>query len=179
MSKLKEKYEKIVDGMHWNALIISFNSQKPENFDIFQNIHFYNGIVELLHKKKGLTFEEFKDAVRKEAMYAFWSKCEYEVIVSPWPPGKTYFAELNNCGLTVKPQYFSPTKIPVEFELRNRGLLEDNKMQTGKYYLQHVDDRHAYKIDVYEQLKPNLDQLTDYIIRKAKYKVAKEIAKQE
>lgn len=27
---------------------------------------------------------EFKEKLRKELMYWFWSKCEYEVVISPW-----------------------------------------------------------------------------------------------
>ena len=27
---------------------------------------------------------EFKEKLRKELMYWFWSKCEYEIVISPW-----------------------------------------------------------------------------------------------
>ena len=31
------------------------------------------------------TFDEFKEFVKKEAQYHFWSRCEYEIILVDWP----------------------------------------------------------------------------------------------
>ena len=36
-------------------------------------------------RKKDVTLEWLKDFVQKEAKYMFWSRCEYEIIVSGWP----------------------------------------------------------------------------------------------
>ena len=30
------------------------------------------------------TFEEFKEFVKDESQYQFWSRCEYEIVLSPW-----------------------------------------------------------------------------------------------
>lgn len=174
MSKIQEKYEAIVDQMEWYALYMPFDNQKVEQFNIFENIHFYDGIVELLKRKKGLTFEEFVDVVRKEAMYAFWSKCEYEVIVRSWPPRRVYRGDLNHAGLTIELQWFATKKENLELEAVNRKAIEDNKMKFGRYYLQHEDDVHDFKIDVYEQLKPNLERIAEYIIKVSGYRVKKE-----
>lgn len=38
---------------------------------------------EALHKPK--TFKEFKNFVDKESKYQYWSRCEYEIILSNWP----------------------------------------------------------------------------------------------
>ena len=37
-------------------------------------------------KKKLKTFEEFKEFVNSTSMYQWWSRCEYEIILSDWPP---------------------------------------------------------------------------------------------
>ncbi len=34
--------------------------------------------------KKCKTKEEFAEALRHSLMYYFWSKCEWEVLISPW-----------------------------------------------------------------------------------------------
>lgn len=34
------------------------------------------------------TFTEFREFVKNESMYQFWSRCEYEIILSDWPPSK-------------------------------------------------------------------------------------------
>ena len=31
-----------------------------------------------------LSIDEFADGLKKYLMYYFWSKCEYEIILSPW-----------------------------------------------------------------------------------------------
>lgn len=37
---------------------------------------------------KPSTKEEWKEFIRKEGKYRYWARCEYEVIISPWPPQK-------------------------------------------------------------------------------------------
>lgn len=36
-------------------------------------------------EKKPETFEEFKEFVKSQSMYQWWSRCEYEIILSDWP----------------------------------------------------------------------------------------------
>ncbi len=36
------------------------------------------------HYKKQKTKEAFAEALRRSLMYYFWSKCEWEVLISPW-----------------------------------------------------------------------------------------------
>lgn len=31
------------------------------------------------------SFDDFKEFVRKESMYQFWGRCEYEIILVDWP----------------------------------------------------------------------------------------------
>lgn len=40
------------------------------------------------NKELPSTFEEFKKFVENESRYMFWSRCEYELILSSWPPIK-------------------------------------------------------------------------------------------
>lgn len=39
-------------------------------------------------KDKPNTFLEFKEFIRKESMYQWWSRCEYEIVLQSWPTGK-------------------------------------------------------------------------------------------
>lgn len=34
---------------------------------------------------KPKTLEEFKDFVKNQSMYRWWSRCEYEIILESWP----------------------------------------------------------------------------------------------
>ena len=78
----------------FNVIRYDFNSKKFIPYDVIP--YFVNSYKELVenHKKypkskyykvpKG--FKQFKEFVRKEALYQFWSRCEYEIILSDWPP---------------------------------------------------------------------------------------------
>ena len=36
-------------------------------------------------KDKPKTLEEFKDFIKSHSLYQWWSRCEYEIILSDWP----------------------------------------------------------------------------------------------
>lgn len=36
-------------------------------------------------EKKPITFEEFKEFIRKESKYQWWCRCEYEIMLTNWP----------------------------------------------------------------------------------------------
>ena len=70
--------------LHWNVFRHDFNSREIEVFDVFHHISFRDEVYKLL--KKNLSRDEFSKELRSSAMYYFWSKCEYEVVVASWPP---------------------------------------------------------------------------------------------
>lgn len=39
-------------------------------------------------KTKPKTFEEFKEFIKNNSMYMYWSRCEYEIILKDWPSSK-------------------------------------------------------------------------------------------
>lgn len=49
---------------------------------MFNHGSFKNKVNKILKEK--LSKEVFSEKLRREAMYYFWSKCEYEIILSPW-----------------------------------------------------------------------------------------------
>lgn len=38
-------------------------------------------------KTKPTTFDEFKEFVKDNSMYMYWSRCQYEVVLQSWPCG--------------------------------------------------------------------------------------------
>ena len=50
------------------------------------------GKIQELYKKikknKPKTFDEIKEFIINESRYRFWSRCEYEVIITGWPKQK-------------------------------------------------------------------------------------------
>lgn len=72
-----------VKKLHWKVYKSDFNRKIIEEVDVLD----YSIIKEEIVKdfKEATTLEEFKEKVRKDLMYHFWSKCEYEIILSHWP----------------------------------------------------------------------------------------------
>jgi hypothetical protein len=78
----------------FNVIHYNINAKKFEAYDVIPYlVRAYNEQVEK-HKefpndkywKVPVTFEEFKKFVQSESQYQFWSRCEYEIILSDWPP---------------------------------------------------------------------------------------------
>lgn len=79
--------------LSWNVFYGDFNNRDIETYDIFDHWSFRLDCQKLLKKydkvfKKDGTFdrETFAEELRRDLMYYFWSKCEWEIILSHWPP---------------------------------------------------------------------------------------------
>ena len=58
------------------------NSRSIETFNIFEHGSFREYVKKAA--KKYQNREDFAKQLRSEVMYYFWSKCEWEVLVTPW-----------------------------------------------------------------------------------------------
>lgn len=93
----------------FNVIIYDINGKKFTTYDVLPYLrNSYNERVENFKKlekkikrsKKKIdesilnekynkvpsTFKEFREFVNDESRYQFWSRCEYEIILSDWPP---------------------------------------------------------------------------------------------
>lgn len=68
--------------MEWNVFLHDFNEQKIVVYNIFKHLRFNDDVKNLL--KKFDNKEEFAEELRRDLSYYFWSKSEYEIIISPW-----------------------------------------------------------------------------------------------
>lgn len=66
----------------WNVYRHSINTDAIEPFNVFNHSGFSNDCKKAVKKYK--TKEAFADAIRSSMMYYYWSKYEWEVIVSPF-----------------------------------------------------------------------------------------------
>lgn len=71
--------------MHWRVIREDFNGRRITDYDIFEHDGFAED-VKKAYKKYRNDHDSFCESVRKSLAYYFWSKCEWEVIVSAWPP---------------------------------------------------------------------------------------------
>lgn len=71
-----------VSNLSWNVYYYSINSRKIKVFNIFDHGGFNKEVKE--HLQKCETKEEFAQKIKSSLMYFFWSKCEWEVLVTAW-----------------------------------------------------------------------------------------------
>ena len=67
--------------MEWYAFIEDFNGRTIEKFNIF-NHHAFREDCKKNAKKYKDDKEKFLEEVRRDLMYYFWSKAEYEIILT-------------------------------------------------------------------------------------------------
>lgn len=71
--------------MKWNVYIYNINQKKIEPFNIFDHGRFIKCVAEVI--KIFDVKELFAEQLKSELKYFFWSKAEYEIIISPWCGG--------------------------------------------------------------------------------------------
>ncbi len=74
----------------WNVYMEDFNARCIKVFNIFNHFAFHEDCRKVARKYKD-DREKFVEEIRHSLMYFFWSKCEYEIIISSWPPDRKGF----------------------------------------------------------------------------------------
>lgn len=73
----------------FNVIIYDPNHKKFVPYNVIPYfVQAYEELKEKKYKKLPKTFEEFKEFVKDESLYQFWSRCEYEIILKDWPCGQ-------------------------------------------------------------------------------------------
>lgn len=86
----------------WNVYTYNINSRKIETFNIFKHGRFYKNIKEDLQIYRDKS--EFAERLKSNLVYYFWSKSEWEILISPWIGGNRekdsikvdVFSQVNN-----------------------------------------------------------------------------------
>ena len=71
--------------LEWYVYVSNFNARNIESHNVFN----HGGLVDDIRKnlkKNGEDREAFEAQLRRDLMYWYWSKCEWEIIISHWPP---------------------------------------------------------------------------------------------
>lgn len=71
--------------MKWNVFYYNINKKKIEIFNIFEHGSFISYVKKAIKESKNK--DEFAKQLRSELMYYFWSKAEWEIVISPWVGG--------------------------------------------------------------------------------------------
>ena len=69
----------------WHVYMEDFNEHKIKVFNVFRHYTFYNELAKLIKKwRKDKDTAALEKEVKGWVMYCFWSKCEYEILLSSW-----------------------------------------------------------------------------------------------
>lgn len=69
--------------MHWRVFVENFNRKRIEEYDIFDHHGFAEDVMKAYRKHRN-DFDAFAEKVRCLLLYYYFSKCEWEIVVSPW-----------------------------------------------------------------------------------------------
>ena len=117
----------------FNVIIHDINSKTFKSYNIIP----YLLSCYKESKCKPKTFDEFKEFIKHQSMYQWWSRCEYEIILGPWPY----------------------TTSPSE-RYDKKG--EDDVEAWKEHWKKHLNE--CEKIDVYYQVMMNIDVITKLLI---------------
>lgn len=71
-----------MNKLQYNVFYFNFNHQKVEVFNIFNHYGFMLSAKKVLLQCNNI--KQFSDEIKIKAKYYFWSKCEWEILISPW-----------------------------------------------------------------------------------------------
>ena len=122
----------------WYVYRENFNARVIEKFNVFRHSSFVRDVQELLDEyvDREIDRKEFSEAVKRKAMYYFWSKSEYEVIITSWP-----------------------AYITVNESNRIAKLADKAKSCIN------IDPAVSDKVDIFDQLNLNWEAFIDYILK--------------
>lgn len=110
----------------FNVIIGNFNTKKFEPYDIMPHlVDRYREVKKSKTFKTPATFKEFKEFVRKESMYQWWSRCEYEILLYHWPSSE------NDTGykMDIYEQIMMNHDLVTELLMLNVGIKDDIKLK--------------------------------------------------
>jgi hypothetical protein len=101
--------------LEWNVFCENFNRKSIEVYNVFNHYGFLKDCIEISQKLSD-DEENFKDQIKRSLMYFFWSKCEWEIILSDWPPSKKF----NDKKVSVYDQIMLNWDIFIDYIWNNR-----------------------------------------------------------
>ena len=125
--------------MEWYVYRYDFNKREIVPFNVFRRADFKEDVEEI--DIKNISYKDFKNQLDRLTLYYFRSKCEYEIVITSWPP-----------FITKEDAY----KMMNQFE-------KDSKRYGREALVVNANLEVGEKIDIYKQLHLNWDAFCDYV----------------
>lgn len=113
----------------WNVYVENVNKREIEVYNVFDHSGFFNDCQDTLResKKKNLSSKQVAERIRLHLFYYFGHKCEWEIILSDWPPSKQFNSEKVSVYDQVMLNFNSFMRCVYE-----NDLLETNDLEVAK-----------------------------------------------
>lgn len=130
----------------WKVKNYFINENKIWDYDVLE--YKENQIKKL--KKKCATKEEFDEAMQREMMCQYWSRCEYEAIVTIDDNNHIWLSPWVGCG--------NPESVKID-------VTDDESFDWRGFAEHHISEqiyKNEAKIDIYDQLQWKWGEFIDY-----------------
>ena len=107
-----------MEKLVWNVYIENINKSQIEVYNIFDHSGFNKDLLKIYDEYKD-NKDEFLIKLQRSLQYYFWSKCEWEIILSDWPPSRKF----NDKKVSVYDQLVLNWNIFTEYVWNNRELI--------------------------------------------------------
>lgn len=77
--------------LEWYVYLEDVNNKKIIKYNIFNHYSFRQDLKDIIKKIKNK--DEFSEKMKRSTMYYFWSKCEYEILITTWLGRKDFKGE--------------------------------------------------------------------------------------
>lgn len=134
--------------LEWNVFYYDINRNKITTYNIFRHSRFNKYVEEAFEECK--TKEEFAEILRRELMYYFWSKAEWELIIELTKDNHIFLIPWCGCR--------NPEEVKID-------VTNDTSFDWSNFAKKQIE-RQIYKneakIDVYDQIKYVWDNFLEY-----------------
>ncbi len=72
--------------LEWNVFVGNFNDKRIEEHNVFEHTGLMADLRKAARKYRDRERDLFEEQMEKDLKYYYWSKCEWETIISHWPP---------------------------------------------------------------------------------------------
>lgn len=134
--------------MKWNVYYYNINNDKIEVFNIFDHWRFSEDILKRLKKIKDK--DAFAEGLKRDLMYYFWSKAEWELIIEITEDNRILLSPWVGCR--------NPEEVKID-------MTNDNSFDWKGFAEKHIKKqiyKNEAKIDVYEQVVHQWGRFVEY-----------------
>lgn len=149
----------------WKVFNEDINKRKIVEYDVFTHYNFLKGLskvfkdidkLEKAEESQKKLEAEFNERVRRECLYYFWGKCEWEVVLTSWPPYITV-EEIDRLNKEIEDHvknWGSPARVvSPNLDIDMKVDVYDQLQLNWNIFLQYVKDHKKEIIKKYKELK--------------------------